>query len=67
MTNEMAMEALNWILHDIAERKNEADAEDKKGDYEQGRAQAYFEVMDMIQSRLAILDVHVDSTTTEAS
>ena len=59
MKNEMAVEALRWIIHDIEENKTEADAE-KVDDFSAGRAQAYFEVMDMIKSRLEILDVSLD-------
>ena len=59
MKNEMAVEALRWIIHDIEENKTEADAE-KADDFSAGRAQAYFEVMDMIKSRLEILDVSIE-------
>lgn len=56
--NEMAMEALKWIVHDITERKCEAEKE-KKDDFSEGRSMAYFEVTDMIQSRLEILGIHL--------
>ena len=59
MTNEMALEALKWIIHDLEERKAEADAE-KHDDFTRGRSLAYFEMSDMIRSRLEALDVQID-------
>jgi hypothetical protein len=56
--NEMAIEALKWIVHDIAERKKEADAE-QSDDFSKGRSEAYFEVVDMIKSRLDILEIEI--------
>jgi len=56
MTNEMALEALKWIIHDIDERRKEAD-KDRHDDFAKGRSLAYFEVSDMIRSRLEALDV----------
>jgi len=60
MNNENAADALSWILSDIAERKKEADGEKSKSDFASGRAEAYYEVMDIIQSRLDILGVTPD-------
>ena len=60
MTNEMAVEALKWIVHDIEERKSEADAE-KKDDFSAGRSLAYYEVCDMIHSRLDVLGVSLEN------
>lgn len=66
-TDEMALEALKWIVHDVVERKNEADRE-KHDDFSKGRSMAYFEVMDMIESRLAILGVELnEKASSEAS
>ena len=59
--NKMATEALKWIIHDIRERKKEADTEKNKDEFSEGRAQAYFEVIDMIESRLKVLDVHIEN------
>ena len=57
--NEMALEALKWIVHDIDERKAEADKEaaETKDDFDEGRKLAYFEVADMIKSRLDVLNI----------
>ena len=59
MTNEMALEALKWIVHDIEERRAEADSE-KHDDFTNGRSLAYFEMSDMIRSRLEALDIVLD-------
>ena len=57
--NEMAMEALKWIVHDIDERKEEADKEaaETHDEFAEGRKLAYFEVTDMIKSRLNVLNI----------
>lgn len=57
--NEMALEALKWIIHDIDERKAEADKEaaETKDEFDEGRKLAYFEVADMIKSRLDVLNI----------
>lgn len=57
--NEMALEALKWIVHDIDERKAEADKEaaESKDEFDEGRKLAYFEVADMIKSRLDVLNI----------
>ena len=57
--NEMALEALKWIVHDIDERKAEADKEaaETKDEFDEGRKLAYFEVADMIKSRLDVLNI----------
>lgn len=66
-TDEMALEALKWIVHDVTERKNEAEQE-KHDDFSKGRSMAYFEVMDMIRSRLSILGVELnEGASPEAS
>lgn len=64
--NEMAMEALKWIVHDIIERKNETEKEEKD-DFSKGRSMAYFEVTDMIQSRLEILGIHLQTEDSHES
>lgn len=63
MTNENAIEALRWIVHDIAERNEEAKQE-KRDDFTSGRSLAYFEVMDMIRSRLDALDIKIETDET---
>ena len=57
--NEMALEALKWIVHDIDERKAEADKEasETKDEFDEGRKPAYFEVADIIRSRLDVLNI----------
>ena len=57
--NEMALEALKWIVHDIDERKAEADkeAENNHDEFSEGRKLAYFEVTDMIKARLDVLNI----------
>ena len=57
--NEMALEALKWILQEIEKRKEEADGE-KNDDFSKGRSLAYFEMLDIIKSRLDILDIDLD-------
>lgn len=59
-TDEMALDALKWIVSDIAERQTEAERE-KSDDFTKGRALAYWEVMDLIKSRLSALGVEVSS------
>ena len=56
--NEMALEALKWIINDVSERKDEAEREGKD-DFSKGREMAYEEVYDMIQSRLSILNIQL--------
>lgn len=57
--NEMAVEALKWILNDIEERKNESE---KIGsdDFSKGYKFAYNEVIDIIKSRLDILGIEIN-------
>ncbi len=57
--NEMAVEALRWILDEIVNRKQEADRE-AKDDFTKGRRLAYFEMHEIIKSRLDILDISFD-------
>lgn len=64
-TDEMALEALKWIVHDVAERRDEAESE-KSDDFSKGRAEAYWEVMDMIKSRLEVLGVELEDTKKKA-
>lgn len=61
--NEMAAVALQWIVQTLEERYEEAiqEAASSNSDFSKGRKLAYWEVMDIIQSRLEILDVHLDS------
>ncbi len=56
--NEMALEALKWIVNDVSERKNEAEQEGKD-DFSKGREMAYEEVYEMIRSRLDILNIQL--------
>lgn len=65
MSSENAKDALSWILSDIAERQKEAESEKNKSDFASGRAEAYYEVMDMIRSRLNILDVALDEKSSK--
>ena len=60
--NEMAFEALAWIVNDIYERKHEADneVELRKDDFSKGRKLAYYEVTDIIISRLKVLGINID-------
>lgn len=60
-TDDMALDALKWIIGDVSERQAEAER-DKTDDFSKGRALAYWEVMDMIKSRLAALGVEIEST-----
>ena len=64
MTNEMALEALKWIIHDIEENRAEAEAQKNDNDFASGRSLAYFEVCDMIRSRLEILGVEIEDEET---
>lgn len=66
LTEEMALEALKWIVHDVAARQTEAEQE-KTDDFSKGRAQAYWEVMDMVKSRLEILGVQITDDQTKAA
>ncbi len=61
--NEMAMEALKWIVSTIADNDEEAqqEAANENDLIAQGRAEAYWEVMDIIQSRLEILGICLDN------
>ena len=63
--NEMAMEALRWFVSDIYQNKLEADREceeaiSEEKDFKSGRSLAYFEVWDMLVSRLEILNISID-------
>ena len=57
--NDMAIEALKWILMDIKERKNESEKE-AFDDFSKGRRLAYNEVFDIIESRLDILGIEIN-------
>lgn len=65
---KMAFTALQWIVATLAENnkeaQEEADAKGPEDNFVQGRAEAYFEVMDIIESRLEILDVHLEEEDT---
>lgn len=65
MTDEMALEALKWIVHDIMERKEEVWKERNKNEFEDGRSLAYEEVIDMVQSRLDILGINMEQIEAE--
>lgn len=59
MNEDTAKLALDWIVQTISERKKDADKEaraDKDDSYKAGVSQAYFEVMDIINSRIKIAD-----------
>lgn len=63
--NEMAMEALRWFVQDVYQNKIEADkdcetAAQEDKDFKSGRSLAYFEVWDMLVSRLDILNIQID-------
>ena len=55
----MALEALRWILDEVITRKKEADRE-VKDDFTRGRRLAYLEMLESIEARLDILDIHLD-------
>ena len=57
--NEMALEALKWIAQEIEERKKESERE-KNDDFSKGQSLAYFEMSDIIKSRLDILGIDLD-------
>lgn len=59
INNEMAVEALRWILDEVINRKQEADRE-VKDKFTEGRSLAYFEMLEIIKSRLDILDIRLD-------
>lgn len=58
MDNKTAIDALESIIRDIEERKAEADVE-SHDDFTNGRKLAYFEVLDMIYSRVKIFDIPI--------
>lgn len=59
---KVAVEALNRILDSIIERKQEVykEAKETKEAFAEGQRLAFFEVVDIIRSRLEILDVRLD-------
>lgn len=58
--NKLAVEALRLILEDVTSQKKKADQE-VKDDLTRGRRLAYFEMLDIIEARLEILDIHLDN------
>ncbi|MEG1525788.1 MAG: hypothetical protein RRZ24_11300 [Clostridia bacterium] len=59
MNEDTAKLALDWIVGTINDRQKDAekDAGDHKGDaFKSGMAQAYFEVMDIIRSRVKVAE-----------
>lgn len=63
--NEMALEAIQWIVSTLAENNEDAQKEASDGGadalFAHGRAEAYSEVMDIIQSRVEILGVNLET------
>lgn len=61
MDNNMALDALGWILNDVRDNAESARKEYAQDDseYNSGYDQAYSEVMAMIRTRLEILGIEV--------
>lgn len=59
--NQLAMFIVD-LVNTITERKADTDSEyeESKDDFKSGRHLAYFEVMDMIESRLNIYDIDLE-------
>lgn len=57
--NELAMDALRWIVDDLQTRK--ADVDSSTDDFTVGKRTAYFEMLEMIESRLDVMGIELES------